>query len=202
MILSNFQDNTEAKAKMMQKSVRKLFCNYSESSFRERLGSIKGNIHLMEFIYVVSAQTLEICEIDRKYFNLVSKSSRGDIIAPLAWQPWNKAWQLQTATKRQMYGSANRIEVAGPAPKGIPVFENGPGDTEPATFHQIPNNMYKLLLEEHPLHGVIDRCPGQGLLALECIAKRTSGVNKLRLCFEPYVHHALVPNTLCNTRYS
>lgn len=44
MILGMFQDNTDVKAKAMQKSVRKLYCNFSEASFRERLGSIKVGI--------------------------------------------------------------------------------------------------------------------------------------------------------------
>jgi hypothetical protein len=177
VILGTFQENTEAKAKNMIKAVRKLYCNFSEDSCRERLGSIRGNIHLLECILVVTSKPLELNEVDRKFFNQVSKSSRGDIIATLAWQPWKTAWQLPATMKRQIYGATNRIEVGGPAPKGVPVYEKGPGDLEPAFFHQVPANLYKVLLEEHPLCGVFDCSPGQGILGIECVAKRTSIIN-------------------------
>ena len=171
-ILSAFQDVSEPKAKLMLKSVRKLFINYSEESFRERLGSVKGNLHLVEVISIVTGQQLELPEVEREYYNLVGKSSRGDVIATLHWQDWKKAWCLPTSEKRTIYGAMNRIEVGGPAPTGLANFERGPHDAEPVFFHQMPSNFYKLLLDEHPLATVVDCTPGAVLFAIECVARK------------------------------
>jgi hypothetical protein len=192
-MLSAFQDLTETKPKNMAKSVRKLYCNLSESSFRDRLGSVKGHLHLMEIINVVTAAPLDLPERERDVLNAVSRTSRGDVIGTLAWHPWSKSWTLPVAEKRKVYGAANRIEVGGAAPEGVGTYTRGPGETEPVFFHQLPPSIYRLLLNEHPLAGVFDLTPGSGILAVECVAKRTAAAyaaqtreNRFDALIQPY----------------
>ncbi len=158
---------------MMVKNARKLYINFSETSFRDRLGSVKGNLHLVEVLSIVSAQQVDFPEIERQYYNLVGKSSRGDVVATVHWQDWKKAWSLSFPEKKVLYSAVNRIEVGGGAPKGLANFERLANDVEPVFFHQWPSNVYKLLLDEHPMQGVIDCSPGAGLFAVECIARKT-----------------------------
>ena len=173
-MLSAFQDCSEAKPKNMARFVRKLYCNYSEQSFRDRLGSIKGHLHLLEVINIVTAAVLDLPEKDRLVLNAVSKPSRGDVVGTLSWHPWTKSWTLPVGEKRKVYGSVNRIEVGGGAPDGTGPYTRGPGETEPVFFHQTPPSLYHLICEEHPLCGAYDLTPGAGLLAVECVARRTS----------------------------
>lgn len=174
-MLSAFQDLSEVKAKNMNKTIRKLYCNYSETSVRERLGSVKGSLHLMEILNVVSAAPVEAAEIERDTLNAVSNSSRGDVIGTLSWHPWSKSWSVPVSEKRKLYGSVNRIEVGGAAPEGLGPFTRGPGDAEPVFFHQVPAALYRLILTEHPIQGIYDLTPGAGMLAVEAVGARIGG---------------------------
>ena len=178
-MLSVFQDLSEIKPKNMNKSIRKLYCNYSETSVRERLGSVKGSLHLMEMINVVTAAPVDYVEIEREALNAVSKTSRGDVIGTLSWHPWSKSWSVPVSEKRKLYGSVNRIEVGGAAPDGLGPFTRGPGDTEPVFFHQVPSALYRLVLVEHPIHGIFDLTPGAGMLAVEAVGKRIGGETEI-----------------------
>ncbi len=108
-MLAAFQDYTEAMPKNMPRVIRKLYCNFSEESFSERLGSVKGHLHLREMINIVTASHTKFPETQREVLNSVSKSSRRDVVGVLQWQPWSKSWSLPVGDKRKLYGTVNRI---------------------------------------------------------------------------------------------
>ena len=92
-MLGVFADESDGKAKPMLKAVKRRRLLYSEESYRERLGAIRGDIALMEHMMIVTAKPLELAEKTRDLYNLLSKTTKGDSIGPILWKPWSAAWK-------------------------------------------------------------------------------------------------------------
>ena len=87
-MLKIFVDETDKRSRVMQKSVRKLSLHFIEDSFRERLGLIRGSVKQTEEVYCVTKKPLEMTEVKRPFFNVLSSTNRGESIAALKFHLW------------------------------------------------------------------------------------------------------------------
>ena len=126
-----------AKAKPMAKHVKRLHLVYMEDSFRERLGCARGGFNLMEDIVATTGRPTEYPETNRDMFNAFSNTTKGNVVGGVAWHPWAKSWQAPVATKRLIFGAANRIDVGGPTLEGTKRDPPKPTDLEPVFYHSL-----------------------------------------------------------------
>ena len=158
-----------AKAKPMAKHVKRLHLVYMEDSFRERLGCARGGFNLMEDIAVITGRPTEYPETNRDMFNAFSNTTKGNVVGGMAWHPWAKSWQAPVATKRLIFGAANRIDVGGPTLEGTKRDPPTPTGVEPVFYHSLQPEYSTFLLSEFPVSAGIDLSPGEGHLAVAFI---------------------------------
>jgi len=173
------------KSKQMNKTIRKMKLVYLEESFRERLGCVRGDINLQEHVLFVSNRPLQIPDIKREFYNMISSSSKADTLGPIPMLKWQDSWQATVQRKRQIIGASNKVEVGGPIPDGTKRDPPKPTDVEPVFYHCMPLNWYMLVLREVPCVAGIDCSPGEGLNAVAHIKNRKPYTG---ICFTQ--HHA------------
>ena len=102
-MLNVFKDETEARPKNMSKTVRTLHLMYSEDGIKDRLGKVRGCIHLHEMLHTVSAKPIQWVTKSRKYYSALSKTSAGDALGALRLQSWADSWAVPAADKRKIH---------------------------------------------------------------------------------------------------
>jgi hypothetical protein len=169
-MLNIFVDESGQKNKLMKKEVKRLNVLYSEQTFRDRMGCVRGGFHQNEGIVLITQEPWEFPEKARQRLDLLGKSNRSDSIGAMSWQPWQGSWQLAPSDKKILLGS-NRVDVGGPSGLTVPAPPNTAGK-EIVFFHCMTDDWYNLLLEDYPIDATIDTSPGHGGNALAHIRAR------------------------------
>jgi hypothetical protein len=87
-MLNVFVDESAAKVQNMNKHNRRLHLMYSEDSFRERMGCVRGTIEQKETASCVTFEPMDLHERTREHYTLLAKTNRGTAIGPLTWTSW------------------------------------------------------------------------------------------------------------------
>jgi hypothetical protein len=193
-MLGIFTDETGQKNKGMKKDVKRLNVLYSEQTFRERMGCIRGGFQQNEGITFVTQDVWDFPEKERRRLDLLGKSNRSDSIGAMSWVPWANSWQTCPIEKKVLMG-ANRVDVGGPSGLSVVAPTNVAGK-EVVFFHCMSEEWYNLLLEDYPIDASIDTSPGQGDNALAHIRARKP---YLGICMTKKHCELLVERLVCLT---
>ena len=164
-MLGCFVNDTESKPRPMKKEVRKLNVFYSEESFRERLGCVRGTIKQLETVLLVTNKPMDLAEKPREFFNLISKSNRGDSIGAVVWEKWSEAWRLESNQKKAVL-SGHRVDPGGAGPEGAGPAPKWGDNKEVVFYHTMPEEYYAMHLSDLPIIASVDLTPAAGNNAL------------------------------------
>ena len=173
-MMAVFSDDSDGKSTLMSKVSKKRRLIYSEDTYRERLGCIRGDLHLIEHMYIVASKTMELPEQPRTMYNLVSKTTRGDTSGPILFKSWTEIWKATVQDKRAIYGASNRVAIGGSGPDADASAANRKSltDLEPIVLHSMPVEFYFVMFQEVPPAAVIDLTPGDGSMAVASLLSK------------------------------
>ena len=170
-----FVDNS--KRPMKPKSDRAIHICYSQADLLKRMERDKGAfLDLSERIILVSATSFTPEERPRLHWQELG-TTRGNTWGPVKlpdWENSNETWLCTNAQKEQVLANAKwGVGGANPAGPSDEVHRRSKDDIEPLFWHARTAALHDELLHTVQPVATFDLTPGDGLLALKHIERRT-----------------------------